>query len=136
MTRTGKLLPFKRGLEKIVEGLDVRIIPVHLEGLWGSIFSFEGGRFFWKWPRQMPHPVTISFGKPMAASSTANDVRQAIQDLAAEGATACGAGGRHAVFAVVRRGAGSRWIRGASFCTTTGACVEKRVLRAAAVITC
>jgi acyl-[acyl-carrier-protein]-phospholipid O-acyltransferase / long-chain-fatty-acid--[acyl-carrier-protein] ligase len=86
ISRTGRLLPFKRGMEKIVEGLDVPILPVHLDGLWGSIFSFEGGRFFWKWPRQMPHPVTISFGKPMTACSTAMDVRQAIQDLAAEAA--------------------------------------------------
>ena len=51
ISRTGNLLPFKRGLEKIVEGLDVPVIPVHLDRLWGSIFSFEGGRFFWKWPR-------------------------------------------------------------------------------------
>ena len=38
-----QLLPFKRGLERIVEGLDVPMIPVHLDRVWGSIFSFEGG---------------------------------------------------------------------------------------------
>ncbi len=54
--------PFKRGMEKIVEGLDVPIAPIHLGGLWGSIFSFEGGGFFWKWPRRVRYPVTISFG--------------------------------------------------------------------------
>ena len=62
ISRTGNLLPFKRGLERIVEGLDVPIIPVHLDRLWGSIFSFEGGRFFWKWPKRIPYPVTVSFG--------------------------------------------------------------------------
>ena len=31
-------------------------------GLWGSIFSFEGGKFFWKWPKRIPYPVTVSFG--------------------------------------------------------------------------
>ena len=46
ITRTGNLLPFKRGMERIVEGLDVPIIPVHLDRLWGSIFSFGKGRFF------------------------------------------------------------------------------------------
>src|SRR5215510_7369813 len=46
ITRIGNLLPFKRGMEKIVEGLDVPVIPVHLDRVWGSIFSFEGGRFF------------------------------------------------------------------------------------------
>ena len=56
ISRTGNILPFKRGMEKIVEGLDVPIIPVHLDRLWGSIFSFERGRFFWKWPKR--HPVS------------------------------------------------------------------------------
>jgi acyl-[acyl-carrier-protein]-phospholipid O-acyltransferase / long-chain-fatty-acid--[acyl-carrier-protein] ligase len=81
ITRTGNLLPVKRGLEKIIHGLNVPIIPIHLDGLWGSIFSFGGRGVFWKWPRHLRQPVTVSFGAPMPASSTANDVRQAIQDL-------------------------------------------------------
>jgi len=84
ITRTGNLLPFKRGLETIAQGLDVSIIPVHLDGLWGSVFSFERGGFFWKLPRQMRHPVTVSFGVAMPAFSTANEVQQTIQQLAAE----------------------------------------------------
>jgi acyl-[acyl-carrier-protein]-phospholipid O-acyltransferase/long-chain-fatty-acid--[acyl-carrier-protein] ligase len=84
ITRTGDLLPFKRGMEKIVQGLDVPVVPVHLDGLWGSIFSFERGKFFWKWPRRGPYPVTISFGTPMPASSTAVEVRQAVERLAAK----------------------------------------------------
>jgi acyl-[acyl-carrier-protein]-phospholipid O-acyltransferase/long-chain-fatty-acid--[acyl-carrier-protein] ligase len=85
ISRTGNLLPFKRGLEKIVEGLDVPVVPVHLDRLWGSIFSFEGGRFFWKWPKRIPYPVTVSFGNPMAAEEAhAHEVRQAIGELASE----------------------------------------------------
>ena len=84
ISRTGNILPFKRGMEKILEGLDVPVIPVHLDRLWGSIFSFERGRFFWKWPKRLPYPVTVSFGSPMPAGSTAHDVRQAIQQLAAD----------------------------------------------------
>ena len=84
ISRTGNILPFKRGLEKIGEHLEVPIIPVHLDRLWGSIFSFERGRFFWKWPKTIPYPVTVSFGSPMPAHSTAHEVRQAIQQLAAE----------------------------------------------------
>jgi len=52
ITRTGNLLPFKSGLERIVAGTDVPIIPVHLDRLWGSIFSFERGKFFWKLPKR------------------------------------------------------------------------------------
>ncbi len=84
ISRTGNLLPFKRGLEKIVDGLDVPVIPVHLDRLWGSIFSFERGKFLWKWPKRIPYPVTVSFGKPMPATSEAHEVRQAIVELASE----------------------------------------------------
>jgi acyl-[acyl-carrier-protein]-phospholipid O-acyltransferase / long-chain-fatty-acid--[acyl-carrier-protein] ligase len=84
ISRTGNLLPFKRGLEKIVDGLDVPIIPVHLDGLWGSVFSFEGGRFFWKWPKRFPFPMTVSFGAPMPSNSDAHQVRQAIAGLASD----------------------------------------------------
>ena len=44
ISRTGRLLPFKRGFEKIVEGTNVPIVPVHLDQLWGSIFSFKDGK--------------------------------------------------------------------------------------------
>ena len=84
ISRTGNMLPFKRGMEKIVEGLDVPVIPVHLDRLWGSIFSFERGRFFWKWPKRIPYPVTVSFGAPMPSTTSAYDVRLAIQELSAE----------------------------------------------------
>jgi acyl-[acyl-carrier-protein]-phospholipid O-acyltransferase/long-chain-fatty-acid--[acyl-carrier-protein] ligase len=84
ISRTGNMLPFKRGMEKIVEGSGVPIIPVHLDRLWGSIFSFAGGRFFWKWPTRIPYPVTVSFGAPLPSGSSAQAVRQAIQELGAD----------------------------------------------------
>jgi hypothetical protein len=67
-----------------VEGLDVPIIPIHLDRLWGSVFSFAGGRFFWKRPQHLRHPVTISFGAAMPSDTSVNQVRQAIQQLGAE----------------------------------------------------
>ena len=81
ITRTGQLLPFRRGLERIMKGIEVPIIPVNLDGVWGSIFSFERGRFLWKIPRQIPYRVTVSFGKPIASTSTAVEVRAAVQEL-------------------------------------------------------
>ena len=86
ISRTGNLLPFRRGLEKIVDGLGVPVIPVHLDRLWGSIFSFERGRFLWKWPKHLPYPVTVSFGAPMPSSAEAHAVRQAILELGSEAA--------------------------------------------------
>jgi acyl-[acyl-carrier-protein]-phospholipid O-acyltransferase/long-chain-fatty-acid--[acyl-carrier-protein] ligase len=84
ISRTGNMLPFKRGLEKIVDGTEVPIIPVHLDRLWGSIFSFKGGKFFWKWPSQIPYRVTVSFGAALPANTSAQAVRQAIQELSAD----------------------------------------------------
>lgn len=81
ITRTGRLLPFKRGFEKIVEGTNVPVIPVHLDQLWGSIFSFKDGRFFWKWPKQMFYPVTVSFGPPLPSNASVHEVRSAIAEL-------------------------------------------------------
>jgi acyl-[acyl-carrier-protein]-phospholipid O-acyltransferase / long-chain-fatty-acid--[acyl-carrier-protein] ligase len=54
---------------------------VALEGVWGSIFSFERGRFFWKMPEHIPYPVTVSFGTPMPPTATAQEVRGVVQDL-------------------------------------------------------
>jgi acyl-[acyl-carrier-protein]-phospholipid O-acyltransferase / long-chain-fatty-acid--[acyl-carrier-protein] ligase len=81
ITRTGQMLPFRRGLERIMKGVEAPIIPVNLDGVWGSIFSFERGRFLWKMPRRIPYGVTVSFGRPMAPASTAIEVRAAVQEL-------------------------------------------------------
>ena len=66
--------PFQRGFERIVKGRDVPILPVHLQQLWGSLFSFSDGKFFWKRPRQIPYPVTVSFGDHLKADTPATDV--------------------------------------------------------------
>ncbi len=81
ITRIGQMLPFRRGMERIVKGVDAPIIPVNLDGVWGSIFSFDRGRFLWKRPRSIPYPVTISFGKPMPPTATPFEVRRAVQEL-------------------------------------------------------
>jgi acyl-[acyl-carrier-protein]-phospholipid O-acyltransferase / long-chain-fatty-acid--[acyl-carrier-protein] ligase len=84
MTRIGQMLPFRRGMERIVKGVEVPIIPVNLGGVWGSIFSYDRGRFLWKLPRRIPYPVTITFGQPMPSTSSSQSVRQAVQELSAE----------------------------------------------------
>ena len=84
MTRIGQMLPFRRGMERVIKGVDVPIIPVHLDGVWGSIFSFAGGKFLWKVPRHLPYPVRVTFGEPLPATATSAQARQAVQDLGAE----------------------------------------------------
>jgi acyl-[acyl-carrier-protein]-phospholipid O-acyltransferase/long-chain-fatty-acid--[acyl-carrier-protein] ligase len=86
ITRTGFLLPFQRGFEQIVKRTPVPIVPVCVDHVWGSIFSYQGKSFFWKWPQRIPYTVYVSFGTPLPATATAFDVRQAIQKLSAESA--------------------------------------------------
>ncbi len=81
ITRTGNLLPFRSGFTRIVKGRDIPIIPIHLDRVWGSIFSFIGGKFLAKWPSRIPFPITLSLGQPLPSTATAEEVRQAVQEL-------------------------------------------------------
>jgi acyl-[acyl-carrier-protein]-phospholipid O-acyltransferase/long-chain-fatty-acid--[acyl-carrier-protein] ligase len=67
LTRTGSLLRLRRGYEIIAREAEAPIVPVWLDQLWGSIFSFEGGRFFTKLPKAIPYRVTVAFGDPLSA---------------------------------------------------------------------
>ena len=80
----GQVLPFRRGLNRILKGVDAPIIPVHLDNVWGSIFSFSGGRFYFKLPRQIPYPVTVSYGTELPGSTSPGGVRKAVIDLSAD----------------------------------------------------
>src|SRR5215813_4111545 len=56
LTRSGVLGGLRRGYELIARRAEAPVVPVWLDQLWGSIFSFQGGRFFRKWPRHFPYP--------------------------------------------------------------------------------
>ncbi|MFT5527223.1 MAG: acyl-[acyl-carrier-protein]-phospholipid O-acyltransferase [Pirellulaceae bacterium] len=84
ITRSGQLKTFKPGMMKILKGTDAPVIPVYLDELWGSIFSFEGGKFFWKWPRKLPYPVSIHFGEAIPTPKDQHVVRNAVQQLGAD----------------------------------------------------
>jgi acyl-[acyl-carrier-protein]-phospholipid O-acyltransferase/long-chain-fatty-acid--[acyl-carrier-protein] ligase len=66
LSRSGSLLRLRRGYEIIARQAEAPVVPVWLDRLWGSIFSFKGGRFFSKWPSVMPYRVMVAFGKPLA----------------------------------------------------------------------
>ncbi len=66
LSRTGVLLRLKRGYELIAREAKCPVVPVWLDRLWGSVFSFQGGKYFFKWPRTFPYPVTVAFGPAMA----------------------------------------------------------------------
>src|SRR5947209_7470321 len=69
LERTGVLLRLQRGYELIARHANAQVVPVWLDQLWGSIFSFQGGRFFTKFPKRIRYPVTIAFGKSLKAEA-------------------------------------------------------------------
>ncbi|HEY1719116.1 MAG TPA: MFS transporter [Verrucomicrobiae bacterium] len=81
ITRTGELDEFQRGSERIMKNVDAPVVPVALVGVWGSIFSFERGKFFWKWPRHIFYPVTVRFGKALPPTVTTEEIHAAVEKL-------------------------------------------------------
>src|SRR5881398_904076 len=65
LTRSGTLLRLRRGYELIAQNANGTVVPVWLDRLWCSIFSFQGGKFFTKWPKEFPYRVSVAFGKPL-----------------------------------------------------------------------
>lgn len=62
LTRTGGLSGIERGFELIARKAKSPIFPVWVDGAWGSIFSFERGRFFKKIPYRIPYGLAIAVG--------------------------------------------------------------------------
>lgn len=66
VSRDGKLRRFQPGISKIVRAHNVPVIPVAVSGLWGSVFSYEGGKVIFKLPKSLRRKVKIIIGKPIA----------------------------------------------------------------------
>ncbi len=65
LTRDGEIAPFRPGVERILERDPVTVVPMALQGLWGSVFSRQNqilGRL--KLPRRFWSRVGLVVGKP------------------------------------------------------------------------
>jgi acyl-[acyl-carrier-protein]-phospholipid O-acyltransferase/long-chain-fatty-acid--[acyl-carrier-protein] ligase len=82
ISRTGQLLPFRRGLTRIAKGRDARIVPVHLDRVFGSVFAPLRGVLFRHLPKRWPVPITVSFGAPLDPTADPVVVRQHVTELA------------------------------------------------------
>ncbi len=65
ISKDGSLKPFRPGFALMARQADAPVVPFYIDGLWGSIFSFHGGRFFWKLPRSFRPVVRIALGPPL-----------------------------------------------------------------------
>jgi acyl-[acyl-carrier-protein]-phospholipid O-acyltransferase/long-chain-fatty-acid--[acyl-carrier-protein] ligase len=84
LTRSGCLTPIRRGMEMIARRSKAPIIPVYMDGLWGSIFSFSRNRFFTKLPRSLTYNFTDAFGEPLDSDTfSSRTVLRAFRELSA-----------------------------------------------------
>jgi len=81
ITRSGEMGEFRSGFLSMLKETGAPVVPIFLAGLWGSIFSYEGGKVFWKRPRRWPYPVSVRIGPQISQPTDTDQVRQAIKDL-------------------------------------------------------
>ncbi|MDW8246353.1 MAG: MFS transporter [Sandaracinaceae bacterium] len=82
LTRTGEIMDFRKGIERIISESPVPVVPVALRGLWGSWFSFEGGAPLKKLPRRFRSTIHVVIGKPIPPEEVeAEKLRLAVAGL-------------------------------------------------------
>lgn len=82
VSRDGRLSPFRPGIEKIVGQTPVPVVPLALQGMWGSFFSYFWGKPFSKPFQRFRARVELSIGPPIAAEAvTAQRLAEAVAAL-------------------------------------------------------
>lgn len=90
ITRHGMFNDLRKGFELMARQGDAVVLPVYLEGLYGSVFSHEGGNCFKKMPKKVRYPVYVHFGKPLSArEATTTAVHHQWLDMRHKAITAC-----------------------------------------------
>jgi 1-acyl-sn-glycerol-3-phosphate acyltransferase len=77
ITRDGELKSFKNGVEKILERTPVPVVPMALQGLWGSFFSRKDGPAMTKPLRRgLFNKITLTIDQPMAPEALTAEIMQ------------------------------------------------------------
>ncbi len=85
ISRIGHLLEFKRGIEHIAKGINAPIIPIQMEGVKGTPFSFETGSSSpVKKLTSFRKKIHVAIGQPIEPPVSAYLVRQQMQELNAD----------------------------------------------------
>lgn len=82
ISATGEFNPFRPGIERLLKAQPAPVIPVALQGLWGSMFSRKGGRAFFKLPRKLFARIGLVLGEPIPPEEvTAARLEQIVLEL-------------------------------------------------------
>src|SRR5882672_3475499 len=77
LTKDGAMNPFKKGVERILERRPVPVVPLALQGLWGSFFSRHSGAAMKSLPRRFWSRIALLAGGPVPACQATADFLQA-----------------------------------------------------------
>jgi len=82
LTRTGEIDNFKTGIERIVRSTPVPVIPMALQGMWGSFFSYCRGSAMTHRPKRFRARIALVAGTPIAPEAvTAEQLQQTVAEL-------------------------------------------------------
>ncbi len=85
LTVDGEVGTFRKGIERIVEETPVPVVPMALNGLWGSFFSREGGGAFRNVRKRVWRRVDIAAAEPVVPSeASADGLRERVLALGSE----------------------------------------------------
>ncbi len=80
-TRDGALDVFKSGMEHVLARRPVPVIPVGLHGLWGSVFSYDGGYPMTHLPKRFRALIRVRIGERLEPTISAAEARAAVAPL-------------------------------------------------------
>lgn len=85
LSRTGHLMGFKKGIEHISANIDAPIIPMHIQGLVGSMFTYELGSGKLVLPKlKLRRPtIRINIGEPRFDKPNTFELRHQVMELQA-----------------------------------------------------
>ena len=81
ISRNGQLGEFKRGYERVIDGVDGVILPFYLRGLWGSRFSRSSEKLQELRNTRLRSDVIVAFGKPLPLATPAHELKRRVFDL-------------------------------------------------------
>jgi 1-acyl-sn-glycerol-3-phosphate acyltransferase len=84
ISRSGMIQAFRPGLERILKDTSAPVVPMFIDEIYGSIFTFERRKFFWKWPKSFRRRISISLGTPVASPVEAFQLRNEVAILSTE----------------------------------------------------
>ena len=80
MTKTGDIDSFRPGIERILAETPAPVVPMALQGLWGSFFSHHGNGAF-KFKGRLWSKINLHASEALPATTTAAELERQVRLL-------------------------------------------------------